>query len=231
MSTSCLTRHVPLIRQDQQTYVDWLVTGGQCFHGLQFLEWWGQMLLVSKLRKGPGNVHSTHLNTSIPAQIERHFVEGIFKCIFINENFSDPHTTFSDYHLVLNWSQLIICKWGDLCQDPFCSLTQRPSRREIIHSATFETCWYHSWIIVDNCYQMKAKSYVGPDMCRESSHRNGTKLSLQTKRIIFTHIILRKCTLCTLPAKKWNIFYFSDFSHFCGVCMVCLHLKYIPTSR
>ena len=31
--------------------------------------------------------------------------------------------------------------------------------------------------------------------------------------------------------KIWNIFYFSDFSHFSGVCMVCLHLKYIPTSR
>ena len=31
--------------------------------------------------------------------------------------------------------------------------------------------------------------------------------------------------------KIWNIFYFSDFLHFCGVCMAFLYLKYIPTSR
>ena len=31
--------------------------------------------------------------------------------------------------------------------------------------------------------------------------------------------------------KIWNIFGFSDFSQFCGVCIVFLYLKYIPTSR
>ena len=31
--------------------------------------------------------------------------------------------------------------------------------------------------------------------------------------------------------KIWNIFYFIDFLHFCGVCRVFLYLKYILTSR
>ena len=31
--------------------------------------------------------------------------------------------------------------------------------------------------------------------------------------------------------KIWNIFCFSDFSHFYGVCMVFLYLIYFPTSR
>ena len=31
--------------------------------------------------------------------------------------------------------------------------------------------------------------------------------------------------------KIWNIFYFSDFMHFCGVCRVFLYLKYFLTSR
>ena len=35
----------------------------------------------------------------------------------------------------------------------------------------------------------------------------------------------------TLPAKIWNIFYFSNFLHICGVCRVFLYLKYIATSR
>ena len=41
----------------------------------------------------------------------------------------------------------------------------------------------------------------------------------------------RLSNIHTLPAKKWNIFYFSDYLHFCGVCRVFLYLKYIPTSR
>ena len=31
--------------------------------------------------------------------------------------------------------------------------------------------------------------------------------------------------------KIWNIFYFSDFLHFCGMCRVFLYLKYIPPNR
>ena len=38
--------------------------------------------------------------------------------------------------------------------------------------------------------------------------------------------------VCTLPAKIWNIFLFSDFFfHFCGVCRLVMYLKYIATGR
>ena len=51
----------------------------------------------------------------------------------------------------------------------------------------------------------------------------------------FSYTVLPWCPITkkiyTLPAKIWNIFYFSDFVHICGVCRVFLYLKYMPTRR
>ena len=44
-------------------------------------------------------------------------------------------------------------------------------------------------------------------------------------------IIHKRFSLLHYRQKIWNIFYFSDFLHFCGVCRAFLYLRYISTSK
>ena len=60
---------------------------------------------------------------------------------------------------------------------------------------------------------------IGPDLFLLPSYI--FRFKIHVMNIIYIHY----------RQKIWNIFYFTDFLHFCGVCRLFLYLKYISTRK
>ena len=153
------------------------------------------------------------LNTSRPRQNGHHFADDIFKCVFLNENI----------WISINISLNLIPK-GQINNIPL--TVQIMAWRRPGDKPVSEQWWLVYWRIFAslglNALKIKLKTWTRqpvPMTCKtpaplpESDHITPGSGDIHYRQ------------------KIWNIFYFSDFFHFWGVCRVFLNVKYISTNR